>query len=46
MSGSTITIRLLGVSDAEAYVAFNAAIPPEDGLYYLPASSRTRMLEP
>ncbi len=40
--GREIAIRLLAASDAEAMVLFYAAIPAEDGVYYLPPSARTR----
>jgi D-alanyl-D-alanine dipeptidase len=40
--GRLITLRLLEASDDQAVVDFYAAFRPEDGVYYLPPSSRTR----
>ncbi|MEI6520952.1 MAG: GNAT family N-acetyltransferase [bacterium] len=40
--GRNITVRLLNSMDAEAIVDFYAAIPDEDGVYYMPPSCRTR----
>jgi len=37
-----MTIRLLELEDAEAIVAFYAAIPPADAVYYRPPSALTR----
>ena len=40
--GRRMVIRPLAVTDGEALASFYADIPPEDGIYYLPPSGRTR----
>lgn len=39
--GRDITIRLLEAADAQGVVDFYAAIPEQDGIYYVPPSART-----
>ncbi|MDD4890790.1 MAG: GNAT family N-acetyltransferase, partial [Phycisphaerae bacterium] len=40
--GRKVAIRLLAPTDAEALADFYAAIPAEDGIYYISAAARTR----
>lgn len=40
--GREMTIRLLSRDDGESFARFYMAIPPQDSIYYMPPSARTR----